>query len=264
MAKKERSLTNYTYTAIALHLVICIVIYILRNISLFDNLYVKIAINVIDMIMFFLMGLVYALGIKTVKFTDCLLYAFLIALPISLIMIPAGVVGTFFTLENTASWASFFFVGSTINFYMKPFVFLAGYLKMNAYFVFAIIIAIMFFLSLIGALIGAAVNASTIKRRKTATISSRNTDSKEQIKRANKRKEKEARDDKKLKKEIDKKEAKDKEKNVLDVPDLSYKPEPTPKQINEKELLENAKENQEEVLTEEDIFMLGEFEKLDI
>lgn len=150
MVNKEKNLTGYLLGINILHVVVCFAVMLLRKYGLFGASYVRYIAFGITLFIWFLFAVITALGTKMPKVKYAFAYSILAILPILLIVVFCFGISMFEGL----GWLKFFFVGSTVNFYFRPFVSLSSVLSMSAYLFYSVCILLLFIVGLLGCIVG--------------------------------------------------------------------------------------------------------------
>lgn len=155
--KKQRSITGYMFTVNCVQILSCFVIYLLSFTPLTFSYTIYGLLFGIQGIIWFVFGVLAALGTDMLKPKYALNYSFLSVFPITLLFIICLLIGSL-TPEATYSWAQFFFLGAPLSFFLKPAVFLSLFIKDSAYLVYGIDIILIMLASFFGCLTGMEAN----------------------------------------------------------------------------------------------------------
>ncbi len=255
MGKKERNLLNYAYTVNVLQLLLCLVVFALRSFGLYSNIYVACAVNAVELVIWFALGLAFALGLNVARGGRAFAFPLMAVVPITIVTAATCAVW-YFVNKGQPSWGEFFFLASAVNFFHKPAMFAASFFNTNAYFIYFGNIALMFLSALFGSLCGLSANRRALraisnKQHGKASVVEKEEltgeDTKEASHKKEKKKKKKAakkvKQQEKLDKEIAKHEKNVEKKNVLKANEDPFAPaEPTPVQKSEAAVIEQAKQ----------------------
>lgn len=163
--KPLKSMTAYTALVNVIHIALCMVIYLTRIIGIYDHTALRALYLVLEIVLWFIFGIVYALGSDNAKTGRNFIYAFLAVLPIGVITLVCWLMSVYGDITS-AAWAKFFFIGSAVNFFNRPAAVLAVWTDMGAYGLYAVNIALMFFSGIFGAALGTSTEKSVHRRKK--------------------------------------------------------------------------------------------------
>jgi hypothetical protein len=169
--KPFKSMTAYTALVNIIHIALCMVIYLTRLIGIYDSTAVRTLFFALEIILWFVFGIVYALGSDNTRQAYSLFYAFLAVLPIGILTLTCFLMSAYGDVTVSA-WAKFFFVGSSVNFFNRPAAVLAAWTSLGAYVLYAVNIALMFLFSFCGAALGTRSEGSVRRRKKRKKIKS--------------------------------------------------------------------------------------------
>lgn len=163
--KKEKTLTDFLFGINGLHIILCLVVMFLRKFKIFSAAYVDWGVLAATLVIWLVFANLAALGSRMLKGKNAFSYAFLSLTPIFLITAVSAVLG-FFTAEAGSGWAKFFFIGSAVNFYFRPFSALLKYIDFSAYVYYLACMLMLFAVSLIGASLGISAGKKKIRNKK--------------------------------------------------------------------------------------------------
>ena len=133
-----------------MHVVVCVIVMFLRKYDLFNASYARYGALGVTLFAWFIFAILTALGTRMTKVKSALLYSFLAVVPIIIIVTLCFALSMFEGLD----WLKFFFIGSTVNFYFRPFVTLFGYINISAYLFYGVCIVLLVLFSFAGGIIG--------------------------------------------------------------------------------------------------------------
>ncbi len=164
--KKEKTLTDFLFGINGLHIILCLVVMFLRKFKIFSAAYVDWGVLAAALVIWLVFANLAALGSNMLKGKNAFAYAFLSLTPIFIITAVSAVMG-FFATEVGSGWAKFFFIGSAVNFYFRPFSALLKYMDFSAYAYYLACMALLLVVSLIGASLGISAGKKKIRAKKT-------------------------------------------------------------------------------------------------
>ena len=163
MKNKAKNITGYLFIINLLHISLCFGTNVLKNFELFNNITIYILIYSVQIIIWFMMSIIALLGLKTTKGSHLFAFSMLALLPMIIITSISASIG-FTTDIHNSDWSSFFFIGSTVNFFNRPATMLMLVIKESAYLLYGANLLILFVVSLLGGSIG--LNSNKVKIRK--------------------------------------------------------------------------------------------------
>jgi hypothetical protein len=169
--KPLKSMTAYTALVNTIQVVLCIVIYLIMRIGIYDNTTVRTVFFAAEIFLWFIFGIVYALGSDNMRQAQSFFYAFLAVLPIGVLTLACFLMSAYGDV-TAAAWAKFFFIGASVNFFNRPAAVLAAWTGLGAYALYAVNIALMFLAGLCGAALGTRSEGSVRRRKKRKKIKS--------------------------------------------------------------------------------------------
>lgn len=164
MATKEKTLIGYAFIVNAIHVILCFVIFFLRKFSAVNFIAAQGVLFAAEILIWFICGAAFALGLSVRKMRQGLLYGMTALLPIMIITTACALLGLLGD-ASVSGWAKYFFLGSAVNFWHRPAVILSLFINDSAYLIFLVNLAILFCASLAGANYGILLNIS--KQRKS-------------------------------------------------------------------------------------------------
>lgn len=166
MNNREKSLTGYLIGINLLHVVLCFAVMMLRRYEFYEALRLKWAALILTVMLWYIFSYITALGSYMSKKSVAVGFALLSVLPITILT------GISFGLSfiREAGWLKFFFIGSSVNYYFRPMAGLLRFLPASAYLFYAVCIAVMAVLSMLGALSGMEASRKKVRGRKVTSV----------------------------------------------------------------------------------------------
>ena len=166
--KPKRSVIGYLVLINIMHLAACFGVYLLRRYGLFALPVVKGASFAVTVFLWFVFSAVAAAGMNVTRRGFAVWVPLMAVLPITAV---GGVCAALAYFADNASfgWLKFFFLGSAVNFWFRPFtvlVFFAEKLGNNPYILYGLIVLGLCFVSFVGASFGIASNMKKVRRRR--------------------------------------------------------------------------------------------------
>ena len=145
---KKNNLLSTVILVNIFQLILCCIINLLVEKNIFNNQATLISVFVIENLIWFVFGNLYASKQKDRKIYKAFSYALTAILPIALLT-ALGYVLNMYSDSSIGNWTEYFFLGAPLNFWHKPIYCLVSYFN-NIYLLFALNIASLFLISAIG------------------------------------------------------------------------------------------------------------------
>ncbi len=162
--KNEKSLISYAVVINALQIILCLLVYVLHLFNLTAFTSVQIVLVFLELLLWFICSIMFGLGMNVTKIRDAFIYAIVALLPIILLTAVSASIGYF--VKGGAGWAGFFFIGSAVNFWMRPAVVLSHVINNSAYLLYGLHLFILFLISIIGVNFTISLNRSRNRKMK--------------------------------------------------------------------------------------------------
>lgn len=162
--KNEKSLISYAVIINALQIILCLLVYVLHLFNLTAFTSVQIVLVFLELLLWFICSIMFGLGMNVTKIRDAFIYAIVALLPIILLTAVSASIGYF--VKGGAGWAGFFFIGSAVNFWMRPAVVLSHVINNSAYLLYGLHLFILFLISIIGVNFTISLNRSRNRKMK--------------------------------------------------------------------------------------------------
>lgn len=162
--KNEKSLISYAVIANALQILLCLLVYVLHLFNLTTFTSVQIVLIFLELLLWFICSIMFGLGMNITKIKDAFVYGIVALLPIILLTAMSAGIGYF--VKGGAGWAGFFFIGSAVNFWMRPAIVLSHVISNSAYLIYAIHLLVLFMICMIGVNFTISLNRSRNKKMK--------------------------------------------------------------------------------------------------
>ena len=166
--KPKRSVIGYLVLINVMHLAACFGVYLLRKNGSFGLPMVKGASFAAAVFIWFVFSTIAAAGMNVTRRSFAVWFPLIAVLPITTV---GGVCAALAYFADNASlgWLKFFYLGSAVNFWFRPFsvlVFFAEKLGNNPYILYGFIVLAVCFISFVGASFGIASNLKKVRRRR--------------------------------------------------------------------------------------------------
>ena len=161
--RKQKTDIYYAILTNAAHLVVCFVCYLLRVFDLYGVKSIQIVVLIVDLLIWIASGVLCALGKNDNNYNKGALFALYTLLPIAIVTSVAAIIGS--SVESSISWGSFFFIGSIVNFWNRPFIAISGLVQNNAYLFFFTVLVILYAIIFVTYYNGVKLNRTKRRRR---------------------------------------------------------------------------------------------------
>jgi len=142
--KSERSKIFYCIWGNVLHLVLAAGCYVLREVGQLETTWIQIAMLVVNMLCWLLIGVVGCLGSEDRRYNGGFGLSVIALAPI-LLMWAAAIVLSHMQLPSGAGWPLFYFLGAPLQFYSRPGMLLTRFIFFeNGYYIFVLHYALVF------------------------------------------------------------------------------------------------------------------------
>ena len=162
--QNEKSLMKYAVLVNAIQIVLCLLVYVLRLFDMINFTSVQVVIFFVELLIWFICSITFGLGMNIVKIRDAFTYSIITLLPIFLLCIISASLG--FLTDGGGGWAGFFFIGSAVNFWMRPALALSHIINSSAYLLYGTHMLVLFVLSVVGVNFTISLNRSRNKKVK--------------------------------------------------------------------------------------------------
>jgi len=170
--KSEKTLVSYAVVINLIQILLCLFVYILRLFDLTAFAPVQIVLLFLELLAWFICSIMFGLGMNVLKIRDALTYAIVAVLPITVLTAISALLG--YLLDSHGGWAGFFFIGSAVNFWMRPALALSHIINNSGYLLYGIHILILFLLNMIGVNFTISLNRSRNKKVKLTRTKKKN------------------------------------------------------------------------------------------
>lgn len=170
--KSEKTLVSYAVVINLIQILLCLFVYILRLFDLTAFAPVQIVLLFLELLAWFICSIMFGLGMNVLKMRDALTYAIVAVLPITVLTAISALLG--YLLDSHGGWAGFFFIGSAVNFWMRPALALSHIINDSGYLLYGIHILILFLLNMIGVNFTISLNRSRNKKVKLTRTKKKN------------------------------------------------------------------------------------------
>lgn len=172
----KKTITGYLFLINTAHLLVCLGVYLLRRFDMFDGAPAKGAVFLTALFIWFIFSAIASLGASLTKMSKGLLFSLLAVIPITLVTgITAAL--SYFADNSSFGWIKFFFLGSAVNFWFRPFSVMSYFgeaLMENVYIIYGIVIVGIVFVSFLGCAFGISVQAKKIRKKRTSKKARKN------------------------------------------------------------------------------------------
>ena len=169
---KKNNLLGSVILVNVFQLILCCIINVLVEKNIFNNQITLISVFVIENLIWFIFGNLYASKQKERKIYKAFSYGIIAILPIALLT-AIGFVLNIYSDPSVGNWTEYFFLGAPLNFWHKPIYCLVNYFN-NIYLLYLANIASLFLISAIGVIYKYIVKIIRNNKRKKRNISKQN------------------------------------------------------------------------------------------